>query len=191
MKYREFFFKYRSFTPIPLIIAALILAETSWWSFTLGFLIAASGQATRLWALRYSGSATRTTGQVGADELVTNGPYGHMRNPLYLGNFLLSFGVLIMAWPWMPWLLIIYMVLFSVQYYSIITLEENFLRKKFSTGFVEYETAVPRVIPRWTAWEGKGARVPTTLRKALHTERNSLQSFSIVTIIIVLIWIFR
>ncbi len=190
MTSREFFFKYRSFTPIPLIVAALILARTTWWSLVAGLAIALCGEAVRLWALRYSGSATRTTGRVGADELVTNGPYGHLRNPLYLGNFFLSFGALIMAWPWMPWLLIIHVVLFCIQYYSIITLEEDFLRNKFGTVYADYEAAVPRMIPRWTSW-GKGDRVPTTLHKALRTERNSLQSLTAVTLLIVIIWILR
>jgi protein-S-isoprenylcysteine O-methyltransferase Ste14 len=190
MTSREFFFKYRSYTPIPLILAALILARTTWWSLTLGLFIALSGEAVRLWALRYSGSATRTTGRVGADELVTNGPYGYLRNPLYLGNFLLSFGALLMAWPWMPWLLIIHLVLFWIQYYSIITLEEDFLRNKFGAVYAEYEAAVPRIIPRRTPW-GKGDRVPTTLRKALRTERNSLQSLSAVTLLVIIIWILR
>ena len=190
MNYREFFFKYRSFTPIPLIIAALILAQTTWWSLLLGFPIAVAGEAMRLWSLRYSGSATRTTGQVGADVLVTNGPYGHLRNPLYLGNFLLSLGVLLMAWSWMPWLLFLYLLLFGFQYYAIITLEEDFLRKKFGSEFLHYEAAVPRIIPRLTHW-GKGDRVPTTWRKALATERNTLQSFSLLTLLILLLWILR
>jgi protein-S-isoprenylcysteine O-methyltransferase Ste14 len=190
MNHRELFFKYRSYTPIPLILAALILAKTTWWSFIAGLLIAISGEAIRLWALRYSGSATRTTGRVGADELVTNGPYGRLRNPLYLGNFLLSMGVLVMAWPWMPWMLLILLAVFGVQYYNIITLEEDFLRKKFGTVYTEYEAAVPRVLPRLTSW-GKGDRVPTSLKKALRTERNSLQSLSAVTLILVLIWILK
>jgi len=190
MGYREFFFKYRSYTPIPLIIAALILAKPSGWSLLIGFAIAVCGQLTRLWALRYSGSATRTTGRVGADELVTNGPYGHLRNPLYAGNFLLSLGVLIMAWPWMPWMLLLYLILFGIQYYAIITLEEDFLRGKFPQVFSEYETAVPRIIPRITSW-GRGDRLPTTWRKALRTERNSLQSFSLVSLLIFLIWLSR
>jgi len=52
MGYREFFFKYRSYTPIPLIIAALILAKPSGWSLLIGFAIAVCGQLPRLWARR-------------------------------------------------------------------------------------------------------------------------------------------
>jgi protein-S-isoprenylcysteine O-methyltransferase Ste14 len=188
MAYREIFFKYRSFTPIPLIIAALILADTTLFSFLGGMAVALLGEGCRLWSVRYAGSATRTTGEVGADVLVTDGPYGHLRNPLYLGNFLLSFGILIMAWPWMPWLMILFLLLFFVQYRAIISLEEEFLRKKFGAIYLEYEENVPSVLPRLRSW-GRGERKPTSLKKALRTERNSLQSFSVVSLLILLRWL--
>jgi len=96
--------------------------------------------------------------------------------------------VLIMAWPWMPWLLLIYLILFFVQYQGIISLEEEFLQKKFGAVFTEYKGAVPSVLARWQTW-GKGDRLPTTWRKAIRTERNSLQSFAAVTLLILLRWL--
>ncbi len=188
MTFRHFFFKYRSFTPIPLILAALVFAETSVFSFVAGLIVALTGESIRIWSLRYAGSATRTTGEVGADVLVTSGPYGYLRNPLYLGNFMLSFGILIMAWPWMPWLMFIFLALFYVQYAAIISLEEDFLHKKFGLLYQEYENNVPRMLPRLRSW-GRGDRKPTPLKKAFRTERNSLQSFSIVTVAILLRWL--
>ena len=188
MNYKQFFFKYRSYTPIPVILAAIVLARPTPLSFAIGLIIALAGETIRVWAVRYAGSATRTTGEVGADELVTTGPYGHVRNPLYVGNFLLSLGVLIMAWPWMPWFLILYLLLFFVQYSAIISLEEEFLRGKFQE-YEEYERNVPRIIPRLTNW-GRGNRRPTGLKKALRTERNSLQSLTAVTLILILRWVF-
>ena len=188
MKHREFFFKYRSFTPIPLILAALILAKTSIFSFVAGFLIALLGEVVRVWSVRYAGSATRTTGEVGADVLVIDGPYGHVRNPLYLGNFLISLGMVIMAWAWMPYLLLVYLVLFAFQYSAIVSLEESFLKEKFGRRFLEYMDAVPCWLPQWKT-RGKGVRVPTPLKKALRTERNTLQSFSLVTLAILLRWL--
>jgi protein-S-isoprenylcysteine O-methyltransferase Ste14 len=188
MKIREFFFKYRSYTPIPLIIAALVLAKTTIYSFVGGLIVALIGETIRIWSVRYAGSATRTTGEVGADVLVTSGPYGRLRNPLYLGNFLLSFGILIMAWPWMPWLMIIFLALFYLQYSAIISLEEEFLHSKFGLLYEEYRNHVPSMLPRLRSW-GRGDRKPTPLKKALRTERNSLQSFTIVTIAILLRWL--
>ena len=188
MNYREFFFKYRSYTPIPIILLAIIFAKTSLISFIVGLLVAGLGEFVRIWSVRFAGSATRTTGEVGADELVTTGPYGYMRNPLYLGNFLLSLGVLIIAWPFMPWFLILYLTLFYFQYTAIIGLEENFLRNKFGQLYAEYEKNVSRFLPQINHW-GKGIRKPTTLKKALRTERNTLQSFSAVVIILVVRWL--
>jgi protein-S-isoprenylcysteine O-methyltransferase Ste14 len=187
IKFKELFFTYRSYTPIPIILIALVLAETTLLSLFIGLAVALSGEMIRLWAVRFAGSATRTTGRVGADELVTTGPYGYMRNPLYVGNFLLSFGILIIAWPWMPWFMLIYLLLFYFQYSAIISLEEDFLKKKFGAQYVDYLKHVPSFIPRLRAW-GKGNRVPTALKKALRTERNSLQSLTIVLILLILRW---
>ncbi len=185
---KNFFFKYRSYTPIPIIIAALIFAETSWVSFICGLFIALAGEGLRIQSVRYAGSATRTTGRVGADELVTTGPYGHLRNPLYLGNFLLSVGLLIIAWPLMPWFLIGFILLFYIQYRTIISLEEDFLSEKFKGLYREYKKNVPSFVPRLTTW-GSGSRKPTAVKKALRTERNTLQSFSAVLILMTLRWI--
>jgi protein-S-isoprenylcysteine O-methyltransferase Ste14 len=188
-KYKEFLFTYRSYTPIPIVIIALILAKTTLLSLTIGLIIALCGEWVRLWAVRYAGSATRTTGRVGADELVTSGPYGHLRNPLYLGNFMLSAGILVIAWPWMPWFLLIYLVLFYFQYSAIIDLEEEFLTTKFGTLYQEYCRNVPSIIPRLTNW-GTGTRKPTPLQKALRTERNSLQSLTITLLLLLIRWRF-
>ena len=189
MKYKEFFFTYRSYTPIPVIVGALVFAQTFIWSFVLGLSVALLGETIRIWSVRYAGSATRTTGQVGADELVTTGPYGHMRNPLYLGNFLLSLGILLIAWPWMPWFLLLYLILFYFQYTAIIGLEEEFLRNKFGRIYSEYEKNVPRFFPQIKNW-GQGNRLPTGFKKALRTERNTLQSLSAVTILLLIRWLF-
>lgn len=188
MNYREFFFKYRSYTPIPIILLAIIFSETTILSLAAGLIIAALGEMVRIWAVRYAGSATRTTGEVGADELVTTGPYGHTRNPLYLGNFLLSLGVLVIAWPLMPWFLLAYLTLFYFQYSSIISLEEDFLRNKFGELYQEYEKNVSRFLPQIERWK-RGTRKPTPLKKALRTERNTLQSFSAVVLILIIKWL--
>ncbi|MBN1541459.1 isoprenylcysteine carboxylmethyltransferase family protein [candidate division KSB1 bacterium] len=184
----NFFFRNRSYTPIPILLLALILAEPSGKSLFFGFLIVVMGEGLRLWAIRYAGSATRTSGRVGADELVTTGPYGHLRNPLYLGNFLISSGLIVMAWPWMPWFLLIVLALTIFQYLTIILAEEEFLRQKFPQEYAVYEKHVPRILFRLKGWNA-GSRKPTNWRKALHTERRSLQSQASVSLLLVFLWI--
>ena len=185
MDYRQFLFKNRSYTPIPVLILALIFSDATLYSLAGGFLIALSGELIRIWSIRYAGSATRTTGRVGADELVTSGPYARVRDPLYVGNFLIGTGFVIMAWPLMPWFLIGFIVLILFQYMSIIDLEQEFLREKFGQEYKAYEEHVPKFIPRLSEWKNE-ERQPTGLKKALRTERRTLQSFSAITLAIVL-----
>ncbi|HEX9935118.1 MAG TPA: methyltransferase, partial [bacterium] len=130
MDFRLLFFKYRSYTPIPMILAVLILARPTMVSFFFGLGIVLLGEAVRFWGVLYAGSATRTTDRAGAGRLVTDGPFAHMRNPLYTGNFILSFGLLIMCWAWMPWMAVVFIFLFGLQYSHIVKLEEEFLLKR-------------------------------------------------------------
>jgi len=190
MRLREFFFKYRSYTPLPFIIAALILAEPTLITLISGFIVVATGEITRLWSVRYAGSATRTTGKVGADELVTTGPYSHVRNPLYLGNILIAIGFVFMAFPWMPWMLILLCIFLAIQYGAIISLEEDFLLQKFSSIYSDYKNSVPRLIPRLKSWQS-GSRKPTELKKAMRTERRTLQSLALISFAIVIRWFFN
>ncbi|MDZ7337634.1 MAG: isoprenylcysteine carboxylmethyltransferase family protein [candidate division KSB1 bacterium] len=188
MNIGKLFFKYRSFTPVPLLIAALILAKPSLTTFLVGLAVALVGEAIRLWGVLYAGSATRTTGRVGADRLVTDGPYAYVRNPLYVGNFLLSLGILLMAWPWMPWMLLVLVGLFALQYGSIVREEEHFLRAKFGAEYDEYCRHVRRWLPSLRGFSNTEPSHPV-LRKALRSERNSLRALLIVTLLILGRWV--
>jgi len=106
-------FKYRSYTPIPFLILMLIYADASIVSFIVGFVIALSGEAIRLWGVSWAGSETRTTGAgVGGTFLVISGPFAHVRNPLYVGNILIYLGIGIMSMALFPYLQIIAAVFF-------------------------------------------------------------------------------
>jgi len=190
MNLRQTLFSYRSYTPIPLLIAVLILAEPTAASLAGGFVVALFGESMRIWAVRHAGGATRTTGGVGAGaELITHGPFAHVRNPLYLGNFLLSLGLCLMAWAWMPWLLLVLVALFALQYGMIISLEEEHLQKQFGEVYSEYRARVPRLLPRFTPYRKQNSNVMPLFR-ALRIESNTLTSFAAVALAIFLIWKF-
>ena len=188
MDLRALFFKYRSYTPIPLLLAILIFAAPRPASLAAGFAITLLGQTIRLWAVSHAGGATRTTGTVGAGaELITHGPFAYVRNPLYVGNFLIALGFCIMAWAWMPWLLLIYLALFSLQYQMIVTLEEEHLRQRFGKIYAAYLAQVPRFLPRLTPF-----RPQTTpgmpLARALRIEKDTLLSTVLISLAIFLRW---
>ena len=163
------------------------LAKPTEFSLVVGMTIAVLGEIIRIWAVAHAGSATRTTSGAGGDELVMTGPYGHVRNPLYVGNFFLSTGLCIAAWPWMPWMLLITTLLFGFQYTLIIHLEEEYLHKRFSRLYHQYCQHVPRLFPRFSRYQSGQDRIPS-FQKALHSERSTLTSFTLVTLFILLRW---
>ena len=116
------------------------------WMDALGALIAVLGLVVRglTVGLEYIVRGGRSH-QVYADRLVTGGVYAYTRNPMYLGNGLITLGIaMILNSP------IIYMLclpLAALAYAAIIAAEEHYLRQKFGSEFDEYCGKVPRLIP--------------------------------------------
>jgi len=185
-------FTYRSYTPIPFVILMIAYQQSNVWSLPLGLLIAVCGELIRLWAVSWAGSETRTTGKVGGTYLVINGPYAHVRNPLYVGNILIYFGLGIMSFALFPYLQIIALAFFVFQYYEIIKEEEGFLREKFGNDFDEYYKNVPRIFPRLTPYKKEGVEQPEyDIKKGLRSERRTLQAFAIVAGTLIILWFLR
>jgi len=166
--------------------------QSNVWSLPLGLLIAVCGELIRLWAVSWAGSETRTTGKVGGTYLVINGPYAHVRNPLYVGNILIYFGLGIMSFALFPYLQIFALAFFIFQYHEIIKEEEGFLREKFGNDFDEYYKNVPRIFPRLTPYRKEGVEQPEyDLKKGLRSERRTLQAFAIVAGTLIILWFLR
>lgn len=188
MDIRAWVFQARSYTPIPLLIAVLVLAEPGAMSFAAGGVVALAGEAIRLWAVGYAGAATRTR-HVGAPALITNGPYAYVRNPIYAGNFILSLGLCIMAWAWMPYMLGVFALAFGVQYALIVSLEEDRLCETFGEAYARYVAYVPRFFPRFSRYPHATA-FPFDLHAALRSDRRTFQSITAVTFAIAARWYF-
>ncbi len=183
-------FKYRSYTPIPFLILMLIFQRATLTSLIVGFIIALTGEGFRLWGVSYAGSETRTTGSVGGTYLVISGAFAHVRNPLYLGNILLYFGIGVMSMALFPYLQIIALIYFYIQYRLIIAEEEKYLSKTFGEKYVKYTKAVGRLIPKVKKFEDPSVEQPAfNLKSGLKSEKRSLQAFSAVTIILIILFI--
>ena len=96
MNIGNFFFKYRSYTPIPLAVVIIYNAQYANAYVVLGLVCIIFGESIRFWAVSYAGGITRTT-TVGATTLCTAGPFAHTRNPLYIGNMLIYGGIVLIA----------------------------------------------------------------------------------------------
>jgi len=184
-------FKYRSYTPIPFLILMLAFARPNLQSILIGFFTALIGEIFRFWGVIYAGSETRTTGEVGGTFLVVSGAFAHVRNPLYLGNILLYTGVGIMSNSLFPYLQIVAFFFFLIQYRLIIIAEEDYLLKTFGKQYEHYKKNVPALIPKIKKYSNEEiVQPPLNIKAGLKSEKRSLQAFSLITIILILIYFF-
>lgn len=182
-KLQHWLFTYRSYTPIPFLILLLIVGQPTWTSVAVGLVMLLAGEAIRIVSVGYAGLETRATVDVGAPRLVTAGPYGHVRNPLYVGNILMYTGIGVMGGVW--WLPVLGLVWFGFQYYMIVEREQKFLRGAFGAEYQRFCENVPSFIPRMTPWRGGRNDVTMDLAMALRSERRSFQSLSISAILVI------
>ncbi len=188
----DFFFKYRSYVPLPFILVMLIFMKPSQASILIGFTVALCGEAIRIWSVSLAGSETRTTSGVGGTYLVTQGPYSIIRNPLYVGNILIYTGIGIMSYALFPYLQIFAFFFFIFQYYCIILAEEDFLAAKFGDTFTEYKNTVNRFLPGINKISGRiKSRLELNIREGLKSERRSIQAMIITSSIIILYYIYK
>ena len=87
-----------------------------------------SGMALRLWAAGYIGPGARKH-EFYAEHRISNGPYRLLKHPLYIGNFLLVLGVLVLYDP-PRWLGTLYMIAFVMMYTLIALGERDYVGKK-------------------------------------------------------------
>lgn len=79
-------------------------------------------------------------------ELITQGPYAVVRNPIYLGMFgmMVATGLVLCTW----WALALAIAFFLVGNQIRIRTEEKLLRETFGAKFDEYANRVPAFFPR-------------------------------------------
>jgi protein-S-isoprenylcysteine O-methyltransferase Ste14 len=83
--------------------------------------------------------------------LVVQGPYRHVRNPMISGVLFLLLGeaVLLGSWPLLAWFAAVAAV--NAVYMPIV--EEPGLVGRYGADYERYRDAVPRWLPRLSAWE--------------------------------------
>ena len=104
--------------------------------------------------------------------MVDTGPYGRMRNPLYVGNWLMWVGVgALSGWAWaLAWA-----VWMAVQVQLIVLWEEGNLKRGLGPVYLDYLDRVPRWLPL-----GPGGGGGFSAATALKSERSTLLAVFVV-----------
>jgi protein-S-isoprenylcysteine O-methyltransferase Ste14 len=124
----------------------------------LGLCLVMTGLGIRVLAAGFAGRHTRSS-KIEGSKLATAGPYGHVRNPIYLGSVVLGFGMVLLIGD--RRLLAVCAVTFLALYFGLIPAEEEFLGQKFQQEYAAYCRQVPRLLPRLKAWAPAGvAKTP-------------------------------
>ena len=120
----------------------VVFSEPTMSSVLWGLPLSLIGMLIRVWA---AGHLAKN------EDLAQSGPYGHVRNPLYLGSLFLAGGLVYGGRSWV--VLGIFLGAFLLIYLPVIQLEEEHLRKLFAS-YGEYASRVPALVP---VVRGRGA----------------------------------
>ncbi len=134
----------------------LAVAALVWFSrptpvfFAIGAFLVVLGEAIRVWA---AGHLVKSL------ELIESGPYAYTQNPLYLGRFLILSGFCVSAsTPYrINWVVLLFGYALFFGYYipRKLRVEGNRLRKMHGEAWVQYNAAVPILVPSLTRYRGR------------------------------------
>ena len=182
----EWFFRQRSYTPIPFILVLLLCTfhrtEANLTTWVPGLTLLVLGEGLRLWGVAMVGKESRTRGS-GVARLVISGPYRYVRNPLYLGNFFLTLGATFISE--LLWMIPVVVVLFFVQYVPIVLWEESILMQRFGPSYEAYCREVPRWVPRRLRPNAPVATPTYQWRASFWSERSTLGTLALLLLLMV------
>jgi protein-S-isoprenylcysteine O-methyltransferase Ste14 len=139
-------FRNRSWLPVLFIgIPLLVPGRMSAAAWIAGAIVIVAGEWIRLAGVAAAGTVTRRRSRA-VQRLVTYGIFGWVRNPLYVGNFLIWTGFTIISGVF--WFLPIAIVIFAMEYSLIVRYEEGVLESIFGAEYLAYKQTTPRWIPR-------------------------------------------
>lgn len=138
-------FRMRSWLPVPFLLLALFSrSNATTVNWIVGALLIVPGELIRLAGVAAAGTVTRRRSR-DVQRLVTYGIFGWVRNPLYVGNFLIWMGFVVISG--VPWLVPLAIVVFALEYYFIVAYEEGVLESIFAREYLAYKKTTPRWIP--------------------------------------------
>jgi len=119
--------------------------------FGIAALLVAGSAMIRTWATAYLQTDVVQDANFRTEALVAEGPYWHVRNPLYFSNVLMTLGMALMASRTGWFVIVVGMIVFQ---YRLIGREELELSRALGERYQAYCKAVPRL------WPSISPRVP-------------------------------
>jgi protein-S-isoprenylcysteine O-methyltransferase Ste14 len=175
-------FKQRTWLPLPIAVALLLIPASSDASpystspIWAGVPIVTAGELLRLWAVHHIGVISRTrSDRLGP--LIDSGPFSIVRNPLYLGNILLWIGFAVSAR--LPWLVPVIVLLLAFEYHAIVRWEEQLLIARIGPAYGDYTRRVPRWLPAFRVPAATVDAARFSWRDTLYSERGTLIAIAV------------
>ena len=118
-------------------IAVLVLARPTPLTWRVGLVIAAAGEAVRIWAAGHLEKGS---------EITRSGPYRRSRHPLYVGSSIIAAGIVIASRS-VP-VAIVAAFYMGATITAAIRTEETFLTERFGDGYDRYRESRAEPMPR-------------------------------------------
>lgn len=180
----NFLFRYRSFLPLLLLVPGWLLFVhvvqqqllPDWIPYHCivysSLVVSVIGLAIRIVAVGYTPAHTsgRNTKMQVAEELNTTGIYSIVRHPLYLGNFFMWLGSVMLVSH--GWFMLVFALAYWLYYERIMYAEEQFLTSKFGDVYVQWATKVPAFIPALR--QPVRPAYPFSIKKVVKKEKNGI-----------------
>lgn len=140
-------------------LGSLGLTPTSGIVLATALMIAVAALAVwvRVWGTAYLGNYTVQNAEMKAGEVLADGPFRYVRNPLYIGTFLTIGSICVLMPMSGAALTIVLLTLFLIR---LILGEEAFLAPRLGEPYAAYCKAVPRLIPSLRPGVAAGGRKP-------------------------------
>ena len=186
----EFVFKHRKFfhiatVTIPIPFKIYFKGTTPLFLLITCFILIIPAIAFRMYSASFLCGRHITT-KVEADYLCTSGPFAYLRNPLYLGNFIIYFLLCISFNEWYGY--VAFFTYYTIMYSILIPYEERFLKNKFGLAYEGYAKNVRRFIPRLKSWGG-GTYIKPDFKAGILKEKYYVVILIIIFILFYLLFI--
>ena len=173
-------FRNRSWLPVLFIgVPLLVPGRMSAAAWVVGAIVVVTGEWIRLAGVAAAGTVTRRRSRA-VQRLVTYGVFAWVRNPLYVGNFLIWMGFTVISGVY--WFLPLAIVIFAIEYSLIVRYEEGVLESIFGGEYLAYKQSAPRWLPRPPSARVAG---PHDWPEAWRSEVSTFLQYAVLTLLFI------